>query len=222
MNVNSVSSVSNNFNSNKLSKANNSPSFGALRADAADAFIQKAAENLDPKSQNTVLEQLIKLAERAKQSLVLDIKAGDKYTGYCGGEGKQVNTLRFVDTTKAKDNSFGFYLGDILGFEKKKDSNDVNIILNKASGLMEPSSAKGIEKVTVQAEGYGSDYDVYEAPIQTYMNRLIEHFNETESEIVDRIETEKVTQALTEKLNGLTKTEKTTQALRDKCSGLTK
>lgn len=192
MNVNSVSNNFNNYNSNSLNKVNNGPSFGALRADAANMFIKTAAAQLDQKSQNVVLQEVIRLAERAKQSKVLDIGAtkGSKMT--------------FIDTVYKK--ASGTVLDYLIGFYKD-DAGKINAMVSgyshqipKEYGFTEASSKliKGPSSLS------GGVFDEPAAPLEKFIDAVIDLFNKKEAEIVDQIETDKVTQALTEKLNGLT------------------
>ncbi len=198
MNVNGLSTGSNYAGlkaSNRVNcKANNQLSFGALRADVADEFIKKAAADLDPKGRNIVIENLIKLAKRAKKSCVLDIIKRDGGRIYFNNKEDSLLKLFFESTVdKGISRLYGNYLTNIVGFFT--DKNGVKVVIERASGYQEPSVIKGIKK----------NEKLYEAPIELFTEKFIESFDNTERMIVDEIHDKEKGQALMAELAGLLK-----------------
>jgi len=190
MNVSSVSNVSSNFNSNGLNKVNNGPSFGALRADAADMFIKKATEtgrSWGQKTQNSVLQEIVRLAQRAKQSLVLDIgaKVDDSKA-----------TLELIDVTgHCKNTTLPFTFSN---FERYK---------GEPAALVSARNADGIPEVFDKDTPYLCNITYGHASVGDFVDSIINAFNKRELEVVDQIETDKITETLSEKLSALIKEE---------------
>ncbi len=149
-------------------------------------FMKKAGETLTPKAQNTVLETLIKIAQKTKDSII-DVTAN-----------KYKNRFVFVDTVQGKH--CGALLGDIDSFSKigpnDLDPKDIGINIKVHYD----------DKIPEHFNKTGNP-DERKTNLEDYANELIERFNTCETEKLDEIQTRETQRKLLEKLDGLVKHE---------------
>ncbi len=136
---------------NHIQSKNNQPSFGALRADAADMFMKKAGKSLDDKGKNIVAEAIQTLAKNISESFI-DIGTGKSKVIKKSPFGKvqisatpAVNDVLTIIDAHAVDNQIKpVPFGKILGFEQDGS----NVFVKMSDRLSDTQN--GAKKLSVQ------------------------------------------------------------------------